>query len=66
MFSLFSESFAGLNATLLVIGFVWLNVLALLITSSKKYDVKEKLEAIGTPGSILILALTIGIVGYRR
>ena len=43
----------------LVIGFLWLNILALMVTFSDKYDVKEKLLTVGTPGSILFLSIMI-------
>ena len=56
-----------LDTILVIIGFTWLNIIALNVTFSKKYDAKEKLSTIGTPGAILVLSLILGLIAnsYR-
>ena len=57
-----------LDTILVIIGFIWLNIIALNVTFSNKYDAKEKLSTIGTPGAILILSLILGLIAnsYRN
>ena len=47
-------------ATLIFSGLV---LLGINLVMSSKFNLKEKLCAVGTPGSILVLALIVGMVG---
>ena len=52
-----------IDAILATLIFSGLVLLGINLVMSNKFNLKEKLCAVGTPGSILVLALIVGMVG---